>query len=186
MVLGVDDGPFNRRLDTKSLIIGTMMRLDFKIEAILTREIVVDGEDVTPVIASMVDSKHGQEIDLIVTNGVTFAGMNILDIDSLNEKTGVPVISVSRRIPDLVAMRLAIEKHSPQKLDQIASRLSHETFAVELNSNNKIYANCTGISAVDATLVLRRSCLNGKVPEAVRISHMIGSAIKFGESGGKA
>ncbi|MHB8397145.1 MAG: endonuclease dU [Thermoplasmataceae archaeon] len=185
VVLGIDDAPFDRVADTKCLLTGVLMRLDFRIDAIFSRSIAVDGEDVTDAIVSMINSSHGRETDVIMTNGITFAGMNILDISRLHTATEVPIICVSRRKPDLESMKSALMKHNQQKMDQFRERLNHPVVRMDLDSTRHVYVNLEGIGQREAMNLLKKTCKNGNVPDPIRLSHMIGSAMRFGESRGK-
>ncbi|MCL4332860.1 MAG: DUF99 family protein [Candidatus Thermoplasmatota archaeon] len=185
LVLGIDDGPFIRGEDKHCMLIGTLMRLDFRTVGFISRSIELDGEDVTDSVISMITGTRHRGIHAVMTNGVTFGGMNILDVLGIHGQTGIPVISISRRLPDIDAMKNAILKHNPQKWGQVNERLSSRIFEVNLENGSSLHANFAGIDAEDAFLLIKKMTKSGNIPEPIRLSHMIASALYYGESRGK-
>ena len=96
-VLGVDDGVFVPQKRGKALIVGVVYRGGLWLDGVMHTEIEVDGLDATEKIASMIKSSpHYAQLRVIMLNGLTFAGFNIVDIKRLYGETGLPVIVVSR------------------------------------------------------------------------------------------
>lgn len=185
-VLGVDDGPFNRDVDRETSLVGVMTRFDGYVEGVVTRMVEIDGTNSTDRILSMFDSHFASQIDYIMLNGVTFAGFNICDICSLNEKTGRPVVSITRRLPDINEMESALKKHFADHTERIRILKKTETREIRLKSGNYVYANVVGISVEDAALLIDKTIIRGNIPEPVRLAHMIAGAIKTGENKGRS
>jgi len=55
-----------------------------------------------------------------------------------------------------------------------------------LSKPKKIFFQCSGISVEEAQELIQLTSINGIVPEPIRISHLIGSGLFFGESKGRA
>ena len=110
-VLGLDDGPFQKFRDTTTVIVGVIMRLDSYVEGISVRDIKVDGMDCTETVMSMIKGRFKDDIDFIMSNGITFAGFNILDITEINEATGIPVIAITRKKPSMESIFSALSLH---------------------------------------------------------------------------
>ncbi len=185
-ILGVDDAPFRRDRDDQTELVMTVMRMDFKIEGIIIRKIMLDGYDSTDAIIDILNHDMGESVNLVMTDGITFGGMNICDLDEVYEESQRPVISVTRREPDEEALISAIEKHhsEPQRGIDIIRRSRIEK--IEIGNRKSIYVNLKGIEISEARRIIEKTRKEGLMPEPVRISHLIGSAIKYGKSRGRA
>ena len=63
-------------------------------------------------------SKISDQLTVILTDGITFAGLNILDINKLNRETGIPVIAVMDRMPNLKKIEnLFHSKHIDDRIE---------------------------------------------------------------------
>ncbi len=185
-ILGVDDAPFRRDRDDQTELVMTVMRMDFKIEGIIIRKIMLDGYDSTDAIIDILNHDMGESVNLVMTDGITFGGMNICDLDEVYEESQRPVVSVTRREPDREALISAIEKHhsEPQRGIDIIRRSRIEK--IEIGNRKSIYVNLKGIEISEARRIIEKTRKEGLMPEPVRISHLIGSAIKYGKSRGRA
>ncbi len=183
-VLGIDDSHFTPHAGGRVKIVGVVMRLSSYIDGFLMREIDVDGMDSTDAIVSMVESKYSQDIRVIMTQGITLGGFNIIDLEELHSKTGRKVIAVSRRMPDLEKIKSALVKHFPdyeRRIDIIENVPIEE---VE-NGNSKIYIQRVGMDLREAKEILNKLTIRGSIPEPIRVAHLVASALYFGESRGK-
>lgn len=184
-VLGVDDGPFNRESEQKAPIVGVMARFDGYIEGIAIRSVEIDGTDATEQIVSMFQTHFGSQIDYVMLNGITVAGFNICDIERIKETTGVPVMSVARKNPDVASMLGAIRKYFSDYVVREKILLKSSIEPISLKNGKMIYVNLAGIKKNEALLVIERTVIRGNIPEPIRVAHMIAGAIKNGESKGK-
>ncbi|MCL4451576.1 MAG: DUF99 family protein [Candidatus Thermoplasmatota archaeon] len=180
-ILGIDDSPFLRH-DETCFLVGVIMRLDFYIEGFVMKQVHVDGNDAQDIIVEMVESRSAQGCNVIMTNGITFGGFNIIDPQALYERLKKPVITITNRSPDMETIKAAISKHlhSQSSIDLI-DRLSIEE--IQLSPGHLVYMNRAGISAVDARSLVRKTIRQGAVPEPLRMAHLIGRLVKFGYSG---
>ncbi|AKA48081.1 hypothetical protein IX51_02055 [uncultured archaeon] len=185
-VLGVDDGPFDRDVDTHTYLAGVMARLDGYVEGVATRRVSIDGLDSTEQILSMFETHFSSQIDYIMLNGITFAGFNICDITEVYARTGRPVVSVTRKEPSLEEMKAALKKHFSDYEARIHILEKTETVPIELKSKKSVYANLAGISEGEATELVNRTIIRGNIPEPVRLAHMIAGAMKKGENKGRS
>ncbi len=182
--LGIDDLPFKLRSE-KSGIVGTVMRAQAYIEGIIVKSITVDGDDVTSKLIELLEnSKFLDQIRVIFTNGITFGGFNVLDLEKVYKKYSIPIITISRKMPDFQKIEAALKKHFSgweMKLDLMKKLEIHKI----INNNSEIFTQYLGIDDVDAVKIINLFTVKGAVPEPVRISHIIASAIYFGESHSK-
>jgi uncharacterized protein len=109
-VLGVDDGKFVPHKKGKVIVVGVVFRGGSSIDGAMHTYVEIDGFDSTDKIARMITSSpHSKQLRLVMLNGITFAGFNVVDIKKLNLKTGLPVIALTDDKPNLEAIHAALE-----------------------------------------------------------------------------
>jgi len=178
-VLGIDDGVFTPQKKGKALIIGVVYRGGLWLDGVMHTQIQVDGLDATEKIASMiVNSPHHPQLRVIMLNGLTFAGFNIVDIKKLYKKTGLPVIAISREKPNLNEIKKALE-NLPYK-DKRLKAMENAGKMIEVSvkgSEGKIYVQIAGIAEKDALKIIRVTSTRSHIPEALRVAHIIASGL---------
>ena len=184
-ILGIDDGPFKRG-DRNTILVGTVFRSGFWLDGILTTKIKVDGHDSTKKIIEMVNkSRHKAQLRVIMLDGLTFGGMNFADIQKINEKTELPVIVVNRKKP-----RFEMIKNALKHLKDAGKRWRLVEKAGEMHQvnvgNHNLFVQTAGIKLEDAQKILKLSCTRAKIPEPLRVAHLIAGGLISGESRGRA
>ena len=178
-VLGVDDGPFIPHTEGQVSVIGVVFRGGYWFDGVMHTEIAVDGFDATDRIASMVTgSSHYKQLRVIMLNGITFAGFNIVDVKALNAATKLPVITVTREKPDFADIHKALRNlpDSEKRWEMILS--AGEPLEVSTRSlKAKIYMQIAGVSKEDAQKIVRLTSTRSNIPEALRVAHLIASGI---------
>ena len=178
-VLGVDDGPFIPHTEGQVSVIGVVFRGGYWLDGVMHTEIAVDGFDATDRIASMVTgSSHYKQLRVIMLNGITFAGFNIVDVKALNAATKLPVITVTREKPDFADIHKALRNlpDSEKRWEMILS--AGEPLEVSTRSlKAKIYMQIAGVSKEDAQKIVRLTSTRSNIPEALRVAHLIASGI---------
>ena len=181
-VLGVDDGVFTPHVKGLALIVGVVFRGGYWLDGVMHTKVKVDGLDANRKIASMiVNSPHYKQLRVIMLNGVTCAGFNVVDIRRLNRETRLPVIAVTRDKPNFAEIRRALENlpHSEKRWNAI--RGTDELYEVCTRSRNaKIYMQIAGICKEDAEKTLQITSTRSNIPEALRVAHLIASGISIG------
>ena len=178
-VLGVDDGVFVPQKRGKALIVGVVYRGGLWLDGVMHTEIEVDGLDATEKIASMIKSSpHYAQLRVIMLNGLTFAGFNIVDIKRLYGETGLPVIVVSREKPNLDEIKKALEKlpykEKRWKMIENAGKLLEVNVR---NTGSSIYVQLAGLNEKDARKIVRITSTRSNIPEPLRVAHLIASGI---------
>ncbi len=174
-ILGIDDGPFSRGTDRFCPIVGVLMRLDGKLEQMTADSLTVDGDDVSEKVSGFIERLRIHP-SVVMAEGITFAGFNILDPNRFYEMTGIPFISVRKGRPDLTAMIMAIRKHDKEALkkESILKRISP---AYTVLGGSEVVVNYAGISPADAEQLILMASDDGILPEPVRIAHIVASAV---------
>ena len=126
-------------------------------------------------------SKHLKEIQYILLDGVALGGFNLVDCEKLHSELNIPVITVSVKNPDLNSMKSALQKHflDAQQRIAILDRIgSPEEFSVDIGLGpHVIYFKPFGTTPSTARDLLRVLCKRSKVPEPLRLAHLIASVL---------
>lgn len=184
-ILGIDDSAL---LNEKIMIVGTVFRGGDWIDGILRSDITRDGLDATEVIGTMIkNSRHYSQLRIVMLDGITYGGFNVVDIEELYRETGLPVIVVMRSYPDLEKIRSALRHFSDGELrwDMIKKAGKIEKLVTEKN-RTPIYIQKVGLGAKSAEKIVRLTSIRSNIPEPLRVAHLIATGIIFGESRGKA
>ena len=184
-IIGWDDTRHTRKMKTV-LLVGPIFRGGQFLDGMLSVRITRDGLDSTEKIArSILKSRHYDQLSVIMLDGITFAGFNIVDIHALHKRTNLPVIAVQRKKPNMREFMGAIRKvfRNWKKRIAIVERTGR---VIEFNKNGKLlYYQFAGIDRSRAEQILDISTIRGNVPEPIRAAHLIAGGLS-GESHGRA
>ncbi|MFH1181999.1 MAG: DUF99 family protein [Candidatus Woesearchaeota archaeon] len=179
-VLGIDDSPFDKWKDKKTLILGVFYRGGNFLDGVLSSYAKVDGSDATMKIACMaLKSKFYTQLRAIMLNGIAVGGFNIVDIRKLNKKTGIPVIVVMRKLPKMGEIEAALKKLKMGKKIRLIKS------AGEIRKSGKVFIQVAGTSFEEAAEIVKLTATHSFVPEPIRVAHLVASGLAFGESRGK-
>jgi uncharacterized protein len=180
-VLGVDDGKFIPHLKAQVPVVGIVFRGGYWLDGVMSTQITVDGFDATAKISSMIkNSPHCKQLRVVMLNGITFGGFNVVDIKALNAETNLPVIAVTTREPDLTRVHLALKNlpYSEERWKAVVN--AGEIFpVVTRGGQQRVYFEVAGIAVDSAVEVLRLTATRSKVPEALRVAHLVASGISL-------
>jgi endonuclease V-like protein UPF0215 family len=178
-VLGVDDGVFSPHVKGLVPVVGVVFRGGYWLDGVMHTKVEVDGFDATEKIVSMIiNSPHYKQLRVIMLDGITFAGFNVVNIKELNSETKLPVITVTREQPNFAEIREALKNlpKSQERWQNIQS--AGKMFEVSTRSENeKVYIQTSGILEEDARKILQLTSTRSSVPEALRVAHLIASGI---------
>ncbi len=173
---GIDDS-FNEK---KCCLVACVTSGNY-IEGFMYTEVSVDGLDSTEKIVRMIKrSKFREQLKCIFLSGITFGGFNVADIKKIYEETNIPVVVVMRRKPNLHEFLKAVEN-----LDEADKRKKIISRAGKIRRAEDIYVQLAGLELEEAREFIKISTVKGKIPEALRIAHLVASAIIHGESRGR-
>jgi len=178
-VLGVDDGVFIPHIKGLVPVVGVVFRGGYWLDGVMHAKVGVDGLDATSKIASMIlNSPHYKQLRIIMLDGITFAGFNVVDIKKLNMEIKLPVVAVTREKPNLAEIRVALKNLPKSEERWKAMQSAGEMFEVSTRrEGEKIYMQISGIFEEDARRILRLTSTRSSIPEALRVAHLIASGI---------
>jgi endonuclease V-like protein UPF0215 family len=178
-VLGIDDGKHVFRSKTRVPIVGIVFRGGLWLDGVMSTTVLVDGFDATEAVSQMITSSpHYRQLRVIMLNGVTYAGFNIIDIVALNETTKLPVIAITREKPNLDKIRSALGnlERSEERFNTLLR--AGEIVNVKINGN-KIFMQTAGILCEDAQKIVALTSTRSSIPEPLRVAHLIASGTSF-------
>lgn len=180
-VAGFDDAPFNRARGTPVKVSGIICS-NTRFEGMLWGEAEKDGHNATEVIASLLEnSKFLSQIHVVITDGIAIGGFNLIDLPALSQRLERPCIAVMRKAPNLTAIDQALQNFP----DYTERRVTLQK-AGTIHQAGNFYYQVAGCDPHTAGQVLTRLTDTGHVPEALRLAHLIGSAIMTGQSSNRA
>lgn len=181
-VLGIDDGPFDKRRDTATPLVGVTMEGCDRVEAVAITAFPVDGADVTDFLTAWVSGLRVRpSLQALALGGITLAGLAVVDAPRLAAALELPVLVVSRKDP--AASRVASALHAAGLPERVAI-LERAPAAVRVAPG--VHLAWAGTPEADARALLEASRDKGTLPEAVRVAHLIAAATVQGSSRGRA
>jgi endonuclease V-like protein UPF0215 family len=171
--IGLDDGPFLPEHRGDVDLVGAVCS-GARLDGVLRTRVRRDGANATARIAALIEaSPYSGHIRLVLLQGIAVAGFNVVDIHGLSERLALPVVAVSRRRPDLGAILRALTRKVPG--GRTKWRLIER--AGEPREAAGVWLQCAGIGLAEATAAVARLAVNGRIPEPLRLAHLIASGI---------
>jgi uncharacterized protein len=181
-LVGFDDAPFDRDHKGKVKLVGTVYA-GFRFDGVLIGEVEKDGFDAAARLAELINgSRFAEHIQLIMLQGIAFAGFNVVDVFALHERLGLPVLVVSRKQPDMAAIQEALLSHieAGKAKWAVLERLG------KMEPLGGVFVQRVGLSLDQAAAVLDQFVVCGNIPEPLRTAHIIAGALVYGHSRGSA
>jgi endonuclease V-like protein UPF0215 family len=179
--IGFDDAPFVRGGRGPVGLVGAVCA-GTRFEGLVWGEVRQDGWNATEAIVRLLaGGKFLPQLHLVLTDGLTFGGLNVVDLEALAAELGRPCLAVMRRPPDLDAVERAI-----RRLPRPERRLAVLRRAGPVQRHGPFTFQVRGADPEAAGRALARLTDRGVVPEPLRLAHLIGAAVRTGESGRRA
>jgi len=178
-VLGVDDGVFTPHSDELVDVVGIVYRGGYWLDGFMHTRARVDGMDATEKLVEMINgSPHHAQLRVIMLNGVTLAGFNVVDIEELCRRVKLPVIAVTREKPDFDDIKKALQNLPQSQQRWRAIEKAGKMLRVRTRKGEEpIYVHVAGASERDAIRILKSTATRSNIPEALRVAHIIASGL---------
>jgi endonuclease V-like protein UPF0215 family len=181
-VVGFDDGPFDRgRRGARVLLVGAVCART-RLDGVIAGRVTKDGRNATAAVAALVrGSQFDRHVRAVLLNGIAFGGFNVVDIHALAAALGRPVLVVARRAPRLALIRAALAR-----LPGGARKWRLIEQAGPMEPVRGVHVQRAGLTLGEARDLLAATTLHGKLPEPLRLAHLIAGGIVTGKSRGRA
>ncbi len=180
-VLGIDDGSLEGE---EILLVGVVFRGGFWIDGLLSAWIKKDGTDATEKIIFMVKNTKHEDLRVIMTDGITFAGFNTIDIEKISRETSLGVIPVMRRMPDFKKIGRALDNFADKQERWQCIEKAGPIHCIPVH-RGVLYFQCAGLEKEEAEKIIGLTCMHSQIPEPVRVAHIIATGIIRGEASRK-
>lgn len=150
-----------------------------RLEGVLSAKVRRDGANATSTLLQLVTgSRFSSHIQVVLLQGIAFAGFNVIDLPKLHAELGVPVIAVTRKHPNLEAVRQALIGHVPagKRKWSLIEKLG------PMEPVGDVFVQRVGISLDTVSALVQRLAVNSVLPEPLRTAHIIAGGITLGES----
>ncbi|MBX3190029.1 MAG: DUF99 family protein [Labilithrix sp.] len=204
-VIGFDDGPFPRDHRGDVLLVGVVCS-GTRVDGVVSGRIRRDGANATRAMIDLVrKSQFGEHLQAVMLQGIAVGGFNVVDVHALSTALRIPVLILTRRPPDMAAVRRALFSDAPNARPRVAGArrkwsLIEKAGAMELltpsrraarratgvTQTPKLWIQRAGLSLEAARRVVHDTTLHGNIPEPLRLAHLIAGGITTGSSRGRA
>jgi endonuclease V-like protein UPF0215 family len=179
--IGFDDAPFVRGRRGDVGVAGVVCA-GTRFEGLVWGRLRQDGWNATAALAHLLlGGKFLPQLHLVLLDGLSFGGLNLVDLPALAARLGRPCVAVMRRPPDLAAMERAI-----RALPRPGRRLALLAAAGAIHREGPFTFQVAGAEPAEIGRALARLTDRGAVPEPLRLAHLVGAAVRRGESGRRA
>lgn len=172
-VLGIAESYSGRE---SSLIAGTVMRKDLRIDGYGFAPVTVGGSDATEAVISLFGELNREDVNIIMLSGCVISWFNVIDIEKVAAFTGIPVICVTYEDSD--GLGDDISHHFPGDHNRLrAYEKLGERERFMLPTGYEIFVRYAGISGRDAHRICSEMTKDGRIPEPLRVSRLLARSL---------
>ncbi|PRP93018.1 hypothetical protein ENSA5_45790 [Enhygromyxa salina] len=180
--IGIDDAPFDRRHRGDVAIVGVVFTRT-RLDGVMTGKLRKDGANATTAIAKLIEgSPFSAHAQVVLLGGITFGGFNVADIHALRERLSTPVLVLARKRPRLRVIRETLLEKVPGG----ARKWALIEKAGEMEPCAGLWVQRAGLELDQAAQVIEDLEVHGKLPEPIRVAHLVAGAYAEGVSRGRA
>lgn len=178
--IGFDDAPFERH--QQKVNVSGVVCTNTRFEGMVWGEVEADGHDATETICQLLlGKKFLPQLHLVLLDGIGFGGFNLVDLPQLAQRLELPCVAIMRKLPNLEKMKRAMSN-----LPNYEERLLVLKQAGKIYTNPPFFFQVCGEQPEIIAQALTQLTDRGKVPEALRLAHLVGAAVINGESSSQA
>jgi endonuclease V-like protein UPF0215 family len=164
-----------RKTDRRSTIAGVVMRSDLVLDGFVFGEATVGGDDATRALVRMHTRLHRDDVNVILLSGAIISYYNVVDVQALADRTGVPVICITYRESSGVEGAIRDRFEDWQTKVGLYRRLGGRT-RLSLKTGQKVFARLASVSEDDARQVVDAFTLQGSFSEPIRVARLLARA----------
>jgi endonuclease V-like protein UPF0215 family len=180
--IGIDDAPFDRSHRGDVGLVGVVFTRT-RLDGVMTGKLRKDGANATRAIAELIEgSPFAEHAQVVLLGGITFGGFNVVDIHALHERLALPILVIARKQPGYAV----IEQTLLDKVPGGARKWSLIRKAGPMQPCAGLWVQRAGLELDAAAQVIGDLTIHGKLPEPVRIAHLVAGGFEDGISRGRA
>jgi endonuclease V-like protein UPF0215 family len=162
-------------------IVGVAMEGHEVIESVAMGEFPVDGHGAAEYLAGWISGLRARPmLQAVILGGITIAGLGIIDVTALAERLGLAVLVVTRHNPARSELADALKAaRLPDRLNLL------ERIPRAYGVGEGLHLAHAGVPRVEAERLLTATLGKARLPEPLRVAHLIGQAIVLRESRGR-
>ena len=160
-----------------STLAGVVMRSDGVVDGLAVGRTSVGGNDATASIARLYRRLRRNDVNVLMVSGAILSLYNIVEIDELSRKTGLPVICLTYK--ETSGIEDSIRRHFPEGAEAklVAYRKLGDRKRLRLGSGHLVFARTAGLEPAEAKSVLDLFTQQGSVPEPIRVARLLARAV---------
>lgn len=174
-MLGIAES-FNKKSHIRrSVLAGVVMRADLQIDGFSFGLCTVGGLDATEAIIGLYKKLERKDIRTIILSGTVISMYNVVDLNRVYERCGIPVIAVTyeyseglekylAELPDAEVRINIYKKNGPRVL-------------VKLRNEYLVYVRPVGISLGNAVEILNLYAIHGRYIEPIRVARILARSV---------
>jgi endonuclease V-like protein UPF0215 family len=180
-VLGVDDAPFEKYQSSPVPIVGVTMEGHEVIESVALGKFPVDGACATEYLATWISGLRVRPtLQAVILGGITIAGLGLVDMTLLAEWLRLPVLVATPHNPAHSDLADALRAAGLHDRLAVLERIPQAYGVAE-----GLYLAHAGISRFEAERVVKATLAKARLPEPLRVAHLVSQAIVLRESRGR-
>ncbi|MFW9998844.1 MAG: DUF99 family protein [Candidatus Hodarchaeota archaeon] len=178
ITIGFDDANFDFQSEIKyTQLIGVICQ-GTRMVSVLRDKIMIDGDDATETLINLA-KKNEKHLQYILTHTITFGGFNLINLEKINSEIQKPIIAITEREVDIDIVTKALKSKFPKTYKNkfrciIDAGNLYETEIITAGGMSKLFFHCKGIEIKEVESLLKKICIDSKLPESVRMAHLIG------------
>ncbi|MFX1531616.1 MAG: DUF99 family protein [Promethearchaeota archaeon] len=178
ITIGIDDSTFDLKSDFKTAQLIGVICQGIRMVNVIRTEIDIDGNNATEKIIELV-RQNEKQVQYVFTHTITFGGFNIINLEQIYNEVNIPIIAFNDKKVDIDSVVNALIKKFPkdykEKIQCIleAGNLYQSRIQTAGGISN-IYFHLKGIEISEVNFLLKKSSIDSKLPECLRLAHLIG------------
>ncbi len=177
-IVGFDDGYFPPEYKGgrgRTIVLGVYTLDGYIITGLGYRWVLVDGRETTHAIIDILKSMN--KPDLVLLDGVTYAGFDVVEPWTIHDETHTPIAVIQQYPLNIDRIRSALERHFRDAYERFNTIYRVYNGFKYLDTPWKTIQYYIYPEDLDVSDELRRLMIYSPIPEPLRIAHMIASLI---------
>src|SRR2546428_3601238 len=130
-------------------------------------------------------SRYRAGLAAILIDGTAVGGFNVIDIDAVRAAVDRPVVTVTRKKPNLGSIETALRRRFDDWQERLATIRRHEIEAIG-TGHGSVWVTYVGASRTEVQEALSLTTVRGGLPEPLRVAHLIPAGGWPGATRGRA